>query len=54
MYDYIYSVKDDKLIINFTEDMVRDCEYTFATDNGVLIFVGGTGTDGGSYKLNRE
>ena len=30
------------------------CKYTFTTDNGILTLVGGTGTDGGSYKLNRK
>ncbi len=53
-YDYIYSVKDDRLIIDFTKDIVRDCEYTFVTDNGILTLVGGSGTDGGSYKLKRR
>lgn len=53
-YDYIYSVKGDRLIIDFTKDIVRDCEYTFTTDNGILTLVGGSGTDGGSYKLNRK
>ena len=53
-YDYIYSVKGDRLIIDFTKDIVRDCEYTFTTDNGVLTLVGGTGTDGGDYKLNKK
>lgn len=54
VYDYIYSVKGDRLIIDFTKDIVRDCEYTFTTDNGILTLVGGSGTDGGSYKLNRK
>lgn len=54
VYDYIYSVKGDRLIIDFTKDIVRDCEYTFTTDNGILTLVGGNGTDGGSYKLNKK
>lgn len=54
VYDYLYSVKGDRLIIDFTKDIVRDCEYTFTTDNGILTLVGGSGTDGGSYKLNRK
>lgn len=53
-YDYMYSIKDNKLIIDFTKDIVRDCEYTFTTDNGILTLVGGSGTDGGSYKLNKK
>lgn len=54
-YNYVYSIKGQKLIIDFTEDIVRDCEYTFATDdNGFLILAGGNGTDGGNYKLIRK
>lgn len=53
-YDYIYSVEGDRLTIDFTKDIVRDCEYTFTIDNGILSLVGGSGTDGGSYKLNRK
>lgn len=53
-YDYIYSVEGDRLTIDFAKDIVRDCEYTFTTDNGILTLVGGSGTDGGSYKLNRK
>lgn len=54
VYDYIYSVKGDRLIIDFTKDIVRDCEYTFTIDNGILSLVGGSGTDGGNYKLKRK
>lgn len=54
VYDYIYSAKGDRLIIDFTKDIVRDCEYTFTTDNGILALVGGSGTDGGSYTLKRR
>lgn len=54
VYDYMYSIKDDKLIIDFTKDIVRDCEYTFKIHDGILTLVGGSGTDGGSYKLNKK
>lgn len=54
-YNYVYSIKGKKLIIDFTEDIVRDCEYTYATDNnGILNLTGGNGTDGGNYKLIRK
>lgn len=53
-YDYAYSVKDEKLIIDFTEDIIRDCDYTFSVNNAVLTLVGGDGTDGGTYKLNKK
>ena len=38
----------------FTEDIVRDCDYTFSVNGTALTLIGGTGTDGGSYKLNKE
>ena len=54
-YDYVYFTKGEKLTIDFTEDIVRDCEYTFTIDdNGVLTLVGGDGTDGGIYMLNKQ
>ena len=54
-YNYVYSIKGKKLIIDFTEDIVRDCEYTYATDNnGILNLTGGNGTNGGNYKLIRK
>lgn len=28
-YSYAYTVKGKKLILDFTEDIVRDCDYTF-------------------------
>ena len=46
-YSYAYTVKG-------TEDIVRDCDYTFSVNGTALTLIGGTGTDGGSYKLNKE
>ena len=55
VYTYTYTVSGDRLIIDFTEDIVRDCEYTFSIGNdGRLTLVGGTGTDGGSYVLSKD
>ena len=53
-YSYAYTVKGKKLILDFTEDIVRDCDYTFSVNETALTLIGGTGTDGGSYKLNKE
>ena len=53
-YSYAYTVKGKKLILDFTEDIVRDCDYTFSVNGTALTLIGGTGTDGGSYKLNNE
>ena len=53
-YSYAYTVKGKKLILDFTEDIVHDCDYTFSVNGTALTLIGGTGTDGGSYKLNKE
>ena len=53
-YTYVYSIKGEKLTIDFTEDIVRDCDYTFSVNNTTLTLVGGNGTDGGTYKLNKK
>lgn len=53
-YTYVYFIKGEKLTIDFTEDIIRDCDYTFSVNNAVLTLVGGDGTDGGTYKLNKK
>lgn len=52
-YEYEYKISGDKLKLDFTEDIVRDCEYTFTVENNNLTLVGGEGTDQGTYKLNK-
>lgn len=52
-YEYQYSVSGKTIKLDFTENIVRDCEYTFSIENDVLMLVGGEGTDGGTYKLNK-
>lgn len=52
-YEYEYKVSGDKLKLDFTEDVVRDCEYSFTIENNKLTLVGGEGTDQGTYKLNK-
>lgn len=52
-YEYKYKISGDKLKLDFTEDVVRDCEYTFTVDNKNLTLVGGEGTDKGTYNLNK-
>lgn len=53
-FEYTYKVKGEKVIIDFTEDVIRDCDYTFSVDGTELILKGGTGTDGGTYRLNKK
>ncbi len=52
-YEYEYKISGDKLKLDFTEDIVRDCEYTFTVENNNMTLVGGEGTDQGTYKLNK-
>lgn len=53
-YAYVYRINGDKLILDFTENVVRNCEYTFSLDGAKLSLKGGTGTDGGTYSLNKK
>lgn len=53
-YEYTYKIEGDKLIIDFTEDVIRDCDYIFSIDGTELTLTGGTGTDGGTYRLNKK
>ena len=53
-YEYTYKIKGEKVIIDFTEDVIRDCDYTFSVDGTELTLKGGTGTDGGTYTLNKK
>lgn len=53
-YDYTYKIEGEKVIIDFTEDVIRDCDYTFTVKGTRLTLKGGTGTDGGIYLLNKK
>ena len=53
-YEYTYETKTKKLSIDFSEDIVRDCEYTFKIQGNKLTLIGGEGTDGGTYELTKE
>lgn len=53
-FAYTYKINGETLTLNFTEDVVRDCEYTFSVDGKELTLTGETGTDGGTYRLNKK
>lgn len=53
-YEYTYSIKDDVLSIDFKDESVHDCTYTFSLENATLTIIGGEGTTGGTYKLKRQ
>lgn len=53
-YDYKYKIKGDKLNIDFKDDAIKDCSYTFQIDDNKLMLTGGEGTVGGTYDLHRQ
>lgn len=53
-YEYTFKTTFNKLTLDFSEDVVRDCAYTFSVDGDELTIVGGKGTDNGTYSLKRE
>ena len=53
-YEYQYKILGDKLRIDFIEDIVRDCEYSFIIDGNTLTLNGKEGTDGGTYTLKKH
>lgn len=53
-YEYTYKLSGDKVHIDFEEDVVRDCDYTYSVEENTLTLIGGDGTDGGTYKLKKQ
>lgn len=53
-YEYVYEIEEDALWINFKDNSVHDCSYSYNVKDDTLIIVGGEGTAGGTYKLYRE
>lgn len=53
-YEFTYSIKDDVLKMDFADPAVHDCEYTFSTNGNSLTLIGGEGTSGGTYSLEKE
>lgn len=53
-YEYTYTVDKNELKIDFKDDSVRDCSYTFQINDGLMIITGGEGTVGGVYELHKK
>ena len=53
-YPYTYSIEENILKLDFEDDFIRDASYTFSIENNLLTLIGGEGTTGGEYTLERE
>jgi hypothetical protein len=53
-YEYSYKINGNTLSMDFENEAVHDCSYTFSVKDNTLTIVGGEGTSGGTYKLNKE
>lgn len=53
-YKYTYGISDDELTLDFENDAVHDCIYTFEINDNTLTIIGGEGTVGGTYELTKE
>ena len=53
-YVYTYKITDDILALDFEEESIHDCAYTFRVDGNKLTLIGGYGTDKGTYTLIKE
>ena len=53
-FDYTYTDNNNKLEIDFTLDALRDASYTYTLEGETLTLVGGEGTTGGEYRLQKE
>lgn len=52
-YEYTYKISGNQVKIDFEANIIQDCSYTFTVEGDKLTFVGGEGTDKGTYQLNR-
>ena len=53
-YEYTYRISKNTLILDFSEDIVRDCAYRFSIHKNELTLIGGENTDGGTYQRTKK
>lgn len=53
-YSYVFTVNGDEIELDFNDPAVHDATYTFSVSGDKLKLVGGEGTVGGEYELQRE
>lgn len=54
IYKYTYFIEENILKIDFKDEAVKDATYTFSIKDSILTLIGGEGTIGGEYILERE
>ena len=52
-YEYSYKINGNTLSMDFENEAVHDCSYTFSVKDNTLTIVGGEGTTGGTYTLTK-
>ena len=52
-YEYAYEIDGNTLSMDFENEAVHDCSYTFSVNDNTLTIVGGEGTTGGTYTLTK-
>ena len=53
-YDFTYMINGDRPVIDFANEILQDSTYTFLVEDGTLTMIGGEGTIGGTYELNKR
>lgn len=53
-YEYSYKINGNTLSMDFKNEAVHDCSYTFSVKDNTLTIVGGEGTTGGTYTLTKQ
>lgn len=53
-YDFSYITGNNILSIDFDDDTILDCEYSYSVDGDILTIIGGEGTNGYSYILTKK
>lgn len=53
-YEFVYNIVQNELNLDFTDENIHDANYTFEVQEHQLKLIGGEGTTGGEYTLNKE
>lgn len=53
-YEYDYTIQNNAIMIDFKNENVYDATYTYIFKDNTLTLVGGKGTMGGKYILEKE